>query len=1329
MTTTLVDQPAITDRGLTPSSAPLPSPRQPTLDEALQGITIDDALASLTPEDLVPQPSGALASIRQAVTPPGTNAIGAATEAAAIGAAKGVLEAKDFIFGEPDAGDKWAMRHWIEQRGKDLRKDSVVNGVAQSIAQFGVGFMGLGKLKYVAKGIEYAAEAGKLAHFGAQTARGAVAGSIFMDPHEERLSNLVEQYPALSNPITGYLAAKHDDSAAEGRLKNGLEGIVMDTALAGALALVAKGIKLYRAGDLEAANKVAGEADEAFIKASAPPAPDAIDPAIANAAAMVREMDLKPSGPVMDAATGPMERVPGLQPDSMRSRIGGGEAGGFSDVAVRKEDAGSVGRNPTNGSGDGPDLVLRDGPIDGNNLSAAHGRNDGHGAEGLQDRSRETGSTERSVEGATGSGGTVEGTGRSIGVDNERGHPSAEDIDHPLKQLRDDTAALTTYGSREDAINAGYTFAPPSSSSSTGIIPWQKLRTTEETQAWMDHFITDHAAFINARRGGDPAGILTDKQVEAMVASRAKAWNENPANLIGMLKAAGDKAPDMAANMETSFLIANKAYQDAYELAARINAENYTGFGSRAEALAALQHRMAMATTMYANGKAIISNAARSMRRMHGEFRFSDQQLANITTADPEQLLKIVNETGGSPQLLAKAGRLTLLQKIVDPIAGMQAANLLWSWKTQVVNAATSTAMLVWRPLETGLGATMLKGLGKLRGDEQMIANASTIRQQSIREVTRLGSTLADGFEAARRAFIEGDSILVPRGQEHFHASGLQADNLTELAQRWRPHETMEDVVSNAMTAAMFGKAALTGSLRMLGAADEFVKTMRYRAVVTAKASLEADQRGLTAGSKDFSDYVSSRLDSAFDDAGRGIDKDAILEAQTSTFQQPYVTGDDTWFGRGWANGYGKLAADHALLRLITPFIKTPTNLMRYGVKLTPGANLLQKEYVRAISGQVGAEAQARAVGQMTLGIMLAATAISLWSKGTLTGSGPQDPQEAKQWRAEGNRPFSLSWTDDRGVRQFFDLNPLDPIASPLVLVADWAAIYTSGRIREDEAHGVGMSLMMAVMNRLKDKTYLKNIGDAINAMRDDNTLESWARRMAPGFLPWSSLMSSINPDPVMHEVRSMADALIAKIPGWSSSLPPARDVFGDPVRVQHGLISRQQHPSALTTSLDESFAITGHYLRPPAPRSESTGGVDLRDFILKDGRTAYDRYQELAGRPSAGAAPLREMLSALVQSKGFKALPHGAPAEDGTKSGMIMDVVSKYRRAAFKVLLSESPELRQAVVQRKLDISKAIAVGAKDVREVADRAKVNTFGRLLRSYGITLPSVSTPPQ
>lgn len=1224
--------------------------------------------------------------------------VGGVLSSIGLGAASAGIELKDFIFGEPKQEDKWSVRTYTEERLKDLKRENVVNGIASTIAQFGVGFIGLGKVKWIAQGSEWAARTFTGGRFVADTTRGAVTGGVFMDPHEERLSNLVESYPSLRNPITNYLAARPEDANAEGRLKNALEGIVMDTVLVGALAAVAKGIRLYRAGDLRGANEAAAEADEMFARAARE---GSIDEG-GKAHALRREMEAMAGRADESEVPGAVADVPleGKAGALQREMQGGTDPLGDEFPGGLPRDSASDTVLPARPEGNSdvvsgrrveaspPDSVAPDGSIG----RAAHS----------DSRAGATHRTDSNIPAAT--------------PLSEEVAPSPEQLTKLLDRARADQDALIQHGSREAAIDAGHVFA---GSRETGPIPWQKLRTTDETRAWMERAIDEQASLINTVRGGDAKGILSDNAVEKMVADRAATWREDPAELMGALTAAGEKAPQLAANMETSFLIANRAFQDAYELAVRINSENYTGFGSRSEALAALQQRMAMATAMYANGKAIVSNSARTLRRMRGEFRITDEQLANIQTADPEALKNIVAATGGNPRALADAGRIGALHRITDEVAALHAGNLLWGWKTQVINFATSAAQLVWRPLEVNVGAAVLRQT-ILRGDEARLREAETLRQQTVREVTYLGSVLSDGWNAAVRAWIEGDSALIPHKQEAFNVAGGGGSNhIREIVPDYRVIRSVDDLAHNALESWTALKGAAGLSLRTLGAADEMVKTMRYRAIVLAKADLEAESRGLVRGSQDFNTYVSQRLDDAFDDLGRGTDAQALEEAKASTFQQDLPTDDQTWIG-SWSRSYSAGVTKAPLLRLITPFIKTPTNLMRYGVKLTPGLNLLQREYFHALSGGAGLEAQARATGQMSLGLMLTGIALTLWAKGSLVGAGPQNPQQRKQWLAQGNRPNSLTWTDDEGRRHFLELNRFDPINMPFLIVADAASILTAGHMREEDEQGLAMSVVLALAHIVRDKTYLRGMSDAVQAFTDDRKLSTFPQRFAPGFLPFSSLLSSVNPDPVLHEVRGVADAMLAKIPGFSTTLPPQRDFLGEIALAPNGFTSTQKNTGPLSRELDQMFAVTGTYISAPAARGASTGGVDLRDFTLKkSGRTAYDRYQELAGRPDPGGLTLKEALTKIVQHRDFQALPHGPATVEGTRESAIMGVVSDYRREAWRLMMAENEDLRDAVYKQRRAVNATVTENMKSLKGAADKARLDSAAKLLKSYGI----------
>lgn len=97
---------------------------------------------------------------------------------------------------------------------------TVTGSVIKGVTQFLVGMKGAGKVLDAAK---IPAASGALG-YGRSALQGMLANFAAFDPHQQRLSNLIEQVPALKNPVTEYLASDPDDNAAEGRFKNALEG-------------------------------------------------------------------------------------------------------------------------------------------------------------------------------------------------------------------------------------------------------------------------------------------------------------------------------------------------------------------------------------------------------------------------------------------------------------------------------------------------------------------------------------------------------------------------------------------------------------------------------------------------------------------------------------------------------------------------------------------------------------------------------------------------------------------------------------------------------------------------------------------------------------------------------------------------------------------------------------------------------------------------------------------------------------------------------------------------------------------------------------------------
>lgn len=126
-------------------------------------------------------------------------------------------------------GDEWNA--FKKERGNivDLPNvappTSMTGTIVEKGVQFAAGMAASGKILKSAKVLTGAGTITQAA------AKGVLTDFAAFDPHEERLSNLVQSFPALANPITDFLASDPNDGAMEGRFKNALEGAGLGVAV------------------------------------------------------------------------------------------------------------------------------------------------------------------------------------------------------------------------------------------------------------------------------------------------------------------------------------------------------------------------------------------------------------------------------------------------------------------------------------------------------------------------------------------------------------------------------------------------------------------------------------------------------------------------------------------------------------------------------------------------------------------------------------------------------------------------------------------------------------------------------------------------------------------------------------------------------------------------------------------------------------------------------------------------------------------------------------------------------------------------------------------
>lgn len=1191
---------------------------------------LDDLLETMAAREQATAPTPTQPVATPAPTPapaptPSSGDFDAADVGQAIvgGAAQAVFEAKDFLLGEPT--EKSAMRQSIEQGVKDLSAKSGWLGATAGITQFAVGMLGLGKLTAPLK------LAQRVGHTVESVGRAATVGAVAFDPHAERLSNIIEQFPSLQNPVTKYLAADPSDSAAEGRLKAALESIGLDAALIGTFAAGTRVLKAVRSGDEAGVHTATEELQRAVTPDDGP----------GSRARQVAHWE---------AQVADFER-------EMAERTARGEA-------------------PPS---DGPDLLalyLQNAKA---SLAEAHSLPDAPAP---------------AAPGAP-TAAAPQQQGRPTGAPTGPKAPKlAEVTDEQVTGLvaasRSDAEALASSGSWDAAVSAGHTFGQG------GSIPWQKLAAAseEEVGAFIGRVAETLTPELDSLKGG---AVLTDAAVQRMVGLRARLWGEEPAALMGTLQAAGKQAQTMAANMEASFLVAQRSMQDTYAAAARISGGYFEEWGSREAAHAALKDMLRVSATAFGHAQSMRAAAGRALRRNRSEFALEAADVSAMQALDGEQLAKILANTNGDPRALAKAMSPSLWAKTTDALQYLYVNNLLWGYKTHAVNLATNLYMVGVRPMERYIGSF------RVGGEE-----GARLRAENLRQYAYMGTQLSESWRMAVDAWKAGDSVLNPHNTEALNVGGALGKQVAQA--EYRPFTSLANLAYNAgITAAK----TLGAPTRVMGTVDEMVKQVVYRSKVQAAAHVEGASQGLAG--RELSDFVRDRLMAAFDAAGRATDLAALQEARIATFQQDLLPNT---VGKGVAT----FTANQPWAKFVLPFVRTPTNAIRSGIKLTPGLNLLQTEYRQMIQGAMGPEAQAQAAGQMAMGAMFLGLAAHLASAGLITGGGPSDRRLRKTLMDTGWQPYSGAIPNEDGTRTYFPIGKLDPVGMPFGTVADIVDVLSHGETDADgdKVTSMATGLLLSLAKQLTSKSYLLSINQVVDAIMDpDANMERTAGGIVANLVPMASALRMMNPDPNMRDARDFVDKVKATIPGFSETVPARYDWAGEVRGSNPGIFitgDRTAVDAEVRRMVEEGKVAMG----PPSPNID---GVDLRELTLKDGRNAYEAYQQLSGKPTPRTTSLKDMVARQMKLPAYAKAPDGDAGTRGTKLWMLTGTIAKYRAAALQQVKAD-PNVREALLKKDMRVRAAYSANRAAPTVEANRSQ-NQLQNVGAAFGVDLSSLS----
>ncbi len=682
-----------------------------------------------------------------------------------------------------------------------------------------------------------------------------------------------------------------------------------------------------------------------------------------------------------------------------------------------------------------------------------------------------------------------------------------------------------------------------------GNINLRNLNAPEDIRAALRDISKKAGDFIEARRG---------VQTNEMTAQLAKEMGMKPKELL-------ERKPGTAFNAEEIFAARVMMMKSIKRLAAMAKqASTSQSLADAAEFMKAYTRHVAIQEQI-ARMTAEAGRALQQFKMMAGDtyFQAAERIIDSAKSKNKNRPLGAKNKLGqdaaidlaqmidalNDPAKINKFTREAFKVTVWDMIREFWINAILSGPRTHTTNIGGNIIPALWQIPETAVAAT----IGTFHGGEKVRIMEATARLSGLIEGTK------DGLVAA--------------------AATIKTGEPTDLVSKLENHR------KRAIPGVLGTIVRTPGTLLM--AEDDLFKAMNYRAELHTLATRQALREKKTGKS------LSTRISELIDDPPPSMKKAAHEAAIYSTFQSKLgpIGSHITGLRDKIPGGY-----------LILPFIRTPGNLMKYAAERTPFGFLMQgvRENLSGKNGNVARDTQ---IARMALGSAIAAVTASYALAGMISGAGPDDPEERAVW-LKFHQPYSI-----KVGGKWYSYQRYDPFALIIGVTADM--IELGEAVSEADADKVGAMIIGAISNNLLDKTWLSGPARFIEAIHESERYgASYLRNLAGSVVP--SVVNQINQayfDPVLRDARTTLDAIKARLPYYSQTLPPRRNIFGEEIRREGAL--GPDILSSIYVSTEKDFPIGREMLKlhyfPSVPKSEINGNPLSPE--------QYDKYTEIAGK------------------------------------------------------------------------------------------------------------------
>ena len=704
------------------------------------------------------------------------------------------------------------------------------------------------------------------------------------------------------------------------------------------------------------------------------------------------------------------------------------------------------------------------------------------------------------------------------------------------------------------------------------------------------------------------------------------------------------------------------------------------------DAMAELPNAVALAGELEIRNKAFGTNVARSLEARK---ILSDADRATLRPADLADLQERIRGTGLSPQALLDrlrqlpqpAQKLTFMQNLVSGLRTGQSwirevfiNGLLQGPPTHTANTLGNVATTVWQVPERFM-AEGYRAAARAAGSEvygvapgEAMAIARAIPEgtlDGIRLLARLSQEAKQGAQAGGARGLH-DALL-----------GIEAELRGKL--EWEPAikapQWAENRVPNLALAFNYLGHLIRSPGTALGLADVVAKAINFRTELKAQSLREGYRQGFRGVE------LAEKVQAIEESLPSNIVKAANDWKMVQTFQ------NDLQGGLG-GSAFQILSAVNKLPLgfTVTPFMRVMVNLPRWAGQRTPILNLLSTELRRDLA-TAGAPRDL-AVAKLTASAMVASAIAYLVASGRVTGPGPRDPELREMRRLAGKPPNSFrTGTDAEGKPTWGEYSRIDPPGFTIGTVAAFMEI--AAQVPEMGMLEGGAAIVMSIASQIEDKPYFIGIVNMLDAIQEPEPIKAFERYFkgtARAAIPAGVRLTERLIDPTLREADTLVKTLRANTPGYSDTLAPRRNRFGEPQ-----LIPEAWGPDWLSpvfTHVDQNDVVAkeidrlGVKLAKPSRIFAGTNPPDVRMQPERMGEgielndKEYDFLVRMAGnelKDSQGRG-MKDRIAALMQTDTYQRLPDGP---DGGKAREIRRIAGVYDRMARAELLRQDHALR----------------------------------------------------